>query len=172
MNSNENTHDPLIDRAVVSFDLAAEHHLAGCAPCQAERDRVEDALRRFAEVNREYASRPENFWEIQAARIGSARKESEARSRRTMALVPSVAVLLLAAGAILGSAPGMRPVATPKAVAAQVDPDHELLLEVERAIQADTPRALEPAMLMVEENEGNMPLNTSSERKEIRSHEN
>ena len=89
-----------------------------------------------------------------------------------MALVPSIAVLLLAAGVILGRAPGVRPAAVPKAVSAQVDPDHELLLEVERAIQADTPRALEPAMLMVEESEGNMPLNTSSERKEIRSHEN
>ena len=172
MNSNENTHDPLVERAVVSFDLAAEHHIANCQPCQVERDRVEDALRQFAEANREYASRPENFWEMQAARIQSAQKESAARSRRTMALVPSVAVLLLAAGVILGRAPGVRPVAAPKAVSAQVDPDHELLLEVERAIQADTPRALEPAMLMVEESEGNLPLNTSSERKEIRSHEN
>jgi hypothetical protein len=172
MNSNENTHDPLIERAMVGFDLAAEHHIAGCPPCQAERDRVEDALRQFAAANREYASRPENFWQVQAARIGSARKDSETNSRRTMALVPSIAVLLLAAGAILGRAPGVRPVATPKVATAQVDPDHELLLEVERAIQADTPRALEPVMLMVEESEGNLPLNTSSERKEIRSHEN
>ncbi len=172
MNSNENQHDPLVERAVVSFDLAAEHHIANCQPCQAERDLVEDALRQFAAANREYASRPEDFWETQAARIRSAQKESAARSRRTMTLVPSVAVLLLAAGAILGRAPHVRPVATPKAVTAQVDPDHELLLEVERAIQADTPRALEPAMLMVEESEGNMPLNSSSERKEIRSHAN
>ncbi|HYK49719.1 MAG TPA: hypothetical protein VEU94_08330 [Terriglobales bacterium] len=173
MNANENTHDPLIDRAVVSFDLAAEHHLASCAPCQAERDHVEDALKLFAAANREYASRPENFWEMQAARIRSAQKESVGRSRRIMALVPSIAVLLLAAGAILGRTPGVRPVASaPKAATAQVDPDHELLLEVERAIQADTPRALEPVMLIVEESEGNLPLHTSSERKEIRSHEN
>jgi hypothetical protein len=172
MNSDENTHDPLVERAVVSFDLAAEHHIANCQPCQVERDRVEDALRQFAAATREYASRPENFWEIQAAQIRSAQKDSEARSRLTMALAPSIAVLLLAAGSILGRAPGVRPITTPKMATVQVDPDHELLLEVERAIQADTPRALEPAMLMVEESEGNMPLHTSSEKKEIRSHEN
>jgi hypothetical protein len=90
-----------------------------------------------------------------------------------MALVPSIAGLLLAAGAILGRAPGVRPVATPTAAAtAHADSDHELLLEVERAIQADTPRALEPATLMVEESDGNLPLNTNSEKKESRSHEN
>ncbi|HST10598.1 MAG TPA: hypothetical protein VLL05_09485 [Terriglobales bacterium] len=173
MNSSENTHDPLIDRAVVSFDLAAEHHIAGCEPCQAERDRVEGALRQFAAANREYANRPEDFWELQAARMRSDRHESQGRSRLTMSLVPSVVVLLLAAVAILGRAPDVRPAETSRAVpTTQGDPDHELLLEVERAIQADTPRALEPATLMVEESEGNSPLNTSSERKEIRSHEN
>jgi len=171
MNSNENTHDPLVERAVVSFDLAAEHHIANCPPCQTERDRVEDALRQFAAANREYANRPDNFWEQQAARIRSARKDSEARSRLTMSLVPSVVVLLLAAFAILGRAPGVRPV-QPAPPVAQTDPDHELLLEVERAIQTDTPLALEPATLMVNESDGNLPLNSTSQRKEIRSHEN
>ena len=152
MNANENTHDPLIDRAVVSFDLAAEHHLANCAPCQAERDHVEDALSSFAAANREYASRPENFWEMQAARIRSAQKESVGRSRRTMASGAQHCRVAAAAGfAILGRAPGVRPVASLPRQRHQVDSDHELLLEVERAIQADTPRALEPATLMVEE---------------------
>jgi hypothetical protein len=172
MNSNENAHDPLVERAVVSFDLAAEHHIANCQPCQAERDRVEDALRQFAVANRENANRPENFWESQATRIRSARKDSETRSRLTLSLVPSVVVLLLAAFAILGRAPGVHPVATPTATAPQVDSDHELLLEVERAIQTDTPRALEPATLMVDESDGTLPLDTASQKKEIRSHEN
>jgi hypothetical protein len=173
MNSNENTHDPLVERAVVSFDLAAEHHLANCQPCQTERDRVEDALRQFAAANREYANRPENFWESQAARIRSAHQDSATRSRLTMSLVPSVVVLLLAAFAILGRTPGVRPVTPPVAAATQqVDTDHELLLEVERAIQTDTPLALEPATLMVDESDGNLPLHRTSERKESRSHEN
>ena len=168
MNSNDNTHDPLVERAVASFDLAAEHHIAGCPPCQAERDHVEDALRQFAAANREYAKRPEDFWELQAARIRAARRDSDAKSRLTMTLVPTVVVLLLSAFAILGRAPGVRPVQP----AAQVDTDHELLLEVERAIQSDTPRALEPATLMVDESDGNLPLDPASQNKETRSHAN
>jgi hypothetical protein len=171
MNSNDNTHDPLVECALVGFDLAAEHHIAECQPCQAERDQVEVALRQFAAANREYAKRPEDFWELQAGRIRAARAESDSKSRLTMTLVPSVVVLLLAAFAILGRAPGVRPI-QPTAPVAQGDSDHELLLEVERAIQSDTPRALEPATLMVNESDGNLPLDPALQNKETRSHEN
>ena len=71
MNSNENPHEPLVERALVSFDLAAEHHIAHCQPCQTEREKVEDALRQFGAANREYANRPTSFYEQQAARIRS-----------------------------------------------------------------------------------------------------
>ena len=171
MNSNENTHDPLVDRALVGFDLAAEHHIAECQPCQAERDQIEIALHKFAAANREYAQRPEDFWELQAGRIRAAHRESDSKSRLTMTLVPSVVVLLLAAFAILGRTPGVRPTRPPAPIA-QVDADHELLLQVERAIQSDTPRALEPATLMVDESDGNLPLDPALQNKETRSHEN
>jgi hypothetical protein len=171
MNSDENSHDSLVARALVGFDLAAEHHIAHCPPCQTERERVEDAVRQFSVANREYASRPEVFWEQQAARIRAARRESGQRSRLTMTLVPSMVVLLLLAIAVLGRAPGARPAAvtTPSV---QTDSDHELLLEVERAVGTGTPHALEPATLMVEESNGSGPLNSTSENKETRSHEN
>jgi len=171
MNSNENLHEPLVERALVSFDLAAEHHMARCQPCQTEREKVEEALRQFGAANREYADRPASFYEQQAARIRAAQQESRQKSRLTMTLVPSLVVLLLLAVALLGKAPGVRPIAVAPPVQ-QTDSDHELLLQVERAIQSDTPRALEPATLMVEENDGNRPLNRTSDRKETRSHEN
>jgi hypothetical protein len=171
MTSNTNTHDPLVERALAGFDLAAEHHIAECQPCQAERDQVEDALRQFAAAKREYAQRPEDFWELQAARIRAARHESESKSRLTTTLIPSVVVLLLAALAILGRAPRVYPIQHAAPVA-QVDSDHELLLEVERAIHSDTPRALEPATLMVDESDGNLPLDPALQNKETRSHEN
>jgi hypothetical protein len=171
MTSNHKSHDPLLERALTGFDLAAEHHMANCQPCQTEREHMEEVLRQFGAANREYASRPENFWEQQAARIRTARSECGQRSRLTMTLVPSVVVLLLLAFTILGRTPGIRPmVATTSAE--RIDPDHELLLEVERALQADTPLALQPATLMVEEDNGELPTNTGSERKEIRTHEN
>jgi hypothetical protein len=170
MNSNENAHDPLVEQALIGFDLAAEHHIAHCEPCQTEREKVADALRQFGAANREYANRPESFYEQQAARIRAAQQESKQGSRLAMALVPSLVVLVLLAIAMLHRAPGVRPVAVVPVVQ-QTDSDHELLVQVERAIQSDTPRALEPATLMVEDSDGNRPLNSRSERKETRSHE-
>lgn len=171
MNNEQNAHEPLVDKALVGFDLAAEHHLAGCEPCQGERDRMQEALREFAAANREHANRPESFWQQQALCIERARQRSETRSRVKLALVPAVVVLLLAAFVILGRPTGVRPGATVKP-AIQVDPDHELLLEVERVMQTDTPLALEPATLMVDERDSNWPLNSTSERKEVHSNEN
>ena len=171
MNSNENAHDPLVERALLGFDLAAEHHIAHCEPCQTERERVEEALRQFGAANREYANRPNSFWEQQAESIRAAQQASVRRSNATLALVPSVVVLLLLGFAVLGRAPGVRPVAVAPPPA-QTDSDHELLVGVERAMRTDTPRALQPATLMVEESSGNEPLNSTDESKERRSHEN
>lgn len=171
MNSNENAHDPLVEQALVGFDLAAEHHIAHCEPCQTERERVEEALRQFGAANREYANRPASFWEQQAASIRSAQQASVQRSRATLALVPSVVVLLLLGFAVLGRAPAVHSVAVAPPPA-QTDSDHELLVGVERAMRTDTPRALQPATLMVEESIGNEPLNSTYESEERRSHEN
>jgi hypothetical protein len=171
MNSNENAHDPLVEQALVGFDLAAEHHIAHCEPCQTERERVEEALSRFGAANREYANRPASFWEQQAASIRAAQQASVQRSRATLALVPSVVVLLLLGFAVLGRAPGVRPVAVAPPLT-ETDSDHELLVGVERAMGRRTPLALEPATLMVEESSGNEPLNSTDESKERRSHEN
>ena len=171
MNSNENAHDPLVEQALGGFDLAAEHHIAHCGPCQAERERVEAALRQFGAANREYANRPASFWEQQADSIRAARQASVQRSRATLALVPSVVVLLLLGFAVLGRAPAVRPVAVAPPLA-QTDSDHELLVGVERAMGRLPPLALEPATLMVEESSGNEPLNSTDESKERRSHEN
>jgi hypothetical protein len=172
MNSNENAHDPLVEQALIGFDLAAEHHIAHCEPCQTERERVEEALRGFGAANREYANRPASFWEQQAASIRAAQQASVRRSHAMVALVPSVVVLLLLGFAVLGRAPAVRPVAVAPATAVETDADHELLLGVERAIGADTPMALQPATLMVEESSSNEPLNSTYESKERRSHEN
>jgi len=171
MNHEQNVHEPLVERALVGLDLAAENHIANCEPCQVEREKMEDALRQFGAANREYAMRPESFWHQQALRIEAARRKSETRSRLTATLVPAVIVLLVAAFAVLDHAPHRPPVATAKP-AVQVDPDHELLVGVERTIQADTPLALEPATLMVDERDSSVPLSSTPERKEIRSNAN
>ena len=171
MNSHENSHDPLVEQALVSFDLAAEHHISNCPPCQAERELVEDALRQFGAANRELAQRPEAFWERQAAQIRGACRQSRKQSRITAALVPSVVVLLLAAFGILQREPATPPVAITQP-AVQVDQDHELLLAVEQVMQTDTPVALEPATLVVDQGNGSTRLNSRSERKGTYANEN
>jgi hypothetical protein len=168
MNANENSHDPLVERALVGLDLAAEHHLANCAPCQTERDRVQEALQLFGAANREYANRSETFWEKQAARIRAAQTERSHRSRLAMTLTPGLAVLMLLAFALLHRAP----VSPPVQPVAQIDYDHELLVEVERAVQTATPLSLQAATLMVEESDSTRPMHSANSAKEIRSNEN
>ena len=177
MNPNENTHEPLVDRALVGFDLAAEHHLANCQPCQEERERVEEALRLFGAANREYANRPESFWEQQAQRIRAARSERAQRSKIALTLTPGLAVLLLLGFALISRTPDTPPPTTSMNVptvqgTSNAMSDHELLLEVERAVGTDTPLSLEPATLLVEENEDAVPLESSTASKEPRTHEN
>jgi hypothetical protein len=169
MNPSENSHDPLVERALVGFDLAAEHHLANCAPCQAERERVQEALQLFGATNREYASRSESFWEQQAARIRAAQQErTRSRSRLTLTLTPGFAALVLLAFALLHRAQ----VPTPAQPVAKIDYDHELLVEVERAVQSGTPMSLQAATLMVEESDSSGPMNSGNSAKESHSHEN
>jgi hypothetical protein len=168
MNPSENSHDPLVERALVGFDLAAEHHLANCAPCQEERERVQEALQLFGAANRQYAHRSETFWEQQAARIRAAQQERARRSRLTLSLTPGLAALVLLAVVLLLRAPAP-PVPQPTA---QIDYDHELLVEVERAVQSATPMSLQAATLMVEESVSTGPMNSANSAKESRSHEN
>jgi hypothetical protein len=172
MNTNENSHEPLVERALVGFDLAAEHHLANCAPCQSEREQVADALRNFGAAKRQYANRPESFWEQQAARIRAARSERLQRSGVALALAPGLAVLLLVGIALVRHEPSPRPVTVAVFPGQSDASDHELLLEVERAVESDTPFSLEPATLMVEESDNRVPVNSTNSSKEPRSHEN
>ena len=168
MNTSKNSHDPLVERALVGFDLAAEHHLASCSPCQTERERVQEALREFGTANRQYAGRPENFWDQQAARIRAARNDRAQRSRLALTLAPGLAVLLLLAFALLSRGPSTRPAPT----TAQTDSDHELLVEVERVVQTDTPLSLEAVTLMGEQDDNNVSMSSTNSVKEPRSHEN
>ena len=55
---------------------------------------------------------------------------------------------------------------------AQVDPDHELLLAVERAVHNDGPAALDPAALLAEEMVQDLPAAHSPIRKKEPTHEN
>ena len=171
MTNEQNAHDSLVERVLVSFDLAAEHHLSQCEPCQAERDKLQDALRQFGAANREYAMLPESFWEQQAARIRANRNRSQSRARRVAVLAPALGALLLAGTLLVQRTPQVNPEARALATV-QANSDHELLLAVERAMESNTPEALAPVAWMEEEGAGSAALPVRSNQKESRSHEN
>lgn len=171
MSSEQNAHEPLVERVLVGLDLAAEHHVANCGPCQAERQRLEDALRQFGAANREYAARGEDFWERQAAQIRTKRREASGHVRMAARLAPALAALLLVGVLLVHRAPRVEPSAQ-SAPAVQTDSDHELLLAVERAVESDTPQALAPVAWVEQESDGREPSTIESNQKENRSHEN
>jgi hypothetical protein len=146
MTQNPNSHEPLIDSALIGLDLTAEHHLAHCPCCQGEREKTERALRQFAELKREQASRSEAFWEEQTARIRAARARLARRSSPAAILVPALALLLVIGFEL---APRRQPQA--RQTETQTISDHDLLVAVEQAVDNGTPYALEPVALMADE---------------------
>lgn len=170
MNSNldPNSHEPLIDSALIGLDLTAEHHLANCPCCQGEREKTEQALREFAEMQRDEATRPEPFWQAQADRIRAARAQISPRSPLRTALVPALALLLLLA---LQLTPQKE--TSPKPVQqVQAISDHDLLVEVERTMNTATPYALEPVALLSDESASTYSVPENNATKEPRSHVN
>ena len=107
-----------------------------------------EALPEWARASTEQA---EEFWQTQRSIVWSRISSSESAAatrlvRRSPLLAwPAAVALVLLAGLLLDRSSIAPPHKT------QVDPDHELLLAVERAVHNDGPAALEPAALLAEE---------------------
>lgn len=98
---------------------------------------------------------PETFWQSQQAAIqrriapgNSGSLFSLRFSMRGLARACAVA-LLLAAFALLKTGPNVVPV--PSQTQSSPDPDQELLVAIEQAVQSDGPASLEPAALLAEQ---------------------
>jgi uncharacterized membrane protein YdfJ with MMPL/SSD domain len=117
--------------------------------------------------------RPEEYWQRQRSNVWSRLSSSESAPasklvRRSPVLAWStVAALALLAGLMLDQASFV-----PPPHKAQADPDHELLVAVERALQKDGPAALEPAALLADEMVQEIPVARSPIRKKEPTHEN
>lgn len=108
-----------------------------------------DALPGWAQVATE---NNQEFWQNQRAGVWARISQAERRSARLPILGWALAAVTIAAsGWLLNRPSDLRPHQV------RVDPDHELLLEVERAVQTDGPLALEPAALLAEEMVQDLP---------------
>jgi hypothetical protein len=138
---------------------------------QSDQQALRPTLEALPEWARTSSERPEEFWQRQRdviwSRISSVDRHPNRMVRRPLVLACSVvAVMIMLAGLMLNRASYVPP---PKA---QVDPDHELLMAVERAVHNDGPAALDPAALLAEEMVQDLPASHSPIRKKEPTHEN
>ena len=128
-----------------------------------------EALPDWAQTSTE---RPEEFWQKQRSIVWSRISSPESGSATRLVRRPpvlawsTVSALVLLAGLMLDRGS----LAPPHK--ARVDPDHELLVAVERAVYNDGPAALEPAALLADEMVQDIPAARPPIRKKEPTHEN
>jgi hypothetical protein len=136
-------------------DAAAGEHLAACEPCRAELESLRAALGSVRADEQARAERPHLFWREQRMAIAAQIPAGREVTTRPLAWAGSLAVFALAAAWMTQSAPPAQPVARPAqdaaAVSAPADPDHDLLVDIQRSVRRDVPLALAPATLLAQE---------------------
>ena len=117
-------------------------HLENCEMCRME-------LKRLRQAMHGPATGTDDLWQAQRKNIWK-RIETSRSLRRASGWRwgYALAALILLATTLSMNSGNRTP--EPAPVQAQVDSDHELLLEVDRIVQSDGPMALEPAGLMTE----------------------
>ncbi len=139
---------------------------------ESDRQALRATLESLPDWGRASTEHSEEFWQKQRQAVWSRISTPQFRAQDRLARWSPVlagsalAAIVLLAGLILNRAPATLP------REAQVDPDHELLLQVERAVNNDGPAALDPAALLAEEMVQDMAAVHPPVRKKEPTHEN
>ena len=146
---------------------ASNIHLATCASCRGEHDRLRRVLAELPSLARVVAQNADAFWEKQRTAIwADIVKVKPRKENPTLAWALGAAVLVVAS-LLLSVAPD------PVPTRAAADTDHELMIQLERTLQSEVPEALEPAALLAREiTQNSQPNSVSPVRKKESSHEN
>jgi hypothetical protein len=160
--------DSEVEEMLLAPATENRHHLEQCDSCKVEVQRIRRPLETLNRTVRTAAEKPEDFWQRQRMAIRERIAATQSRPiRRPARLAWAAAALIATATLVLDSAPKLEP---PQA---RIDPDHELLIEVERILQSDGPQALEPAALLTREiSQDTQPNSTFPLRKKESHHEN
>ena len=120
-------------------------HLAECARCAAERDRLQETVAAVAAQARHAAERSEAAWDRQARQL-LYRVQEPRRTRRRWrwATVPALVGIAALAGVWLQHESPSHPLA---------ENDEALLTAVQQSIRADIPSALRPVALLLDGDE-------------------
>jgi len=147
--------DEQLTELLLDGRAVAAEHVQACAPCRAELLRLLGATEALRKDLSEATS--EDFWQRQRTAIWTrlASQPGQAQQGIGWAWAAATALALVAA-LLLGQSPA------PVPAQARVDPDHELLLAVERAVQSDGPQALAPAALLAREMTQNLSVGSGS----------
>lgn len=146
MRRNDGLSQHLTDEQVASAlvdspDNGLPAHVASCTTCREELTTLRRGILALREETRAASEKPEVSWIRQRVAIAGKRL----RQRTVSPRLAWAAGLALVAG--LGSLYVTRE-QHPGRIVAVADPDHQLLMDVERAIRRDLPLALEPAALI------------------------
>ncbi len=135
---------------------------------------IQDALDRWRDSAAERAERPDWFWSRQHARV-----MSDINSRRS-ASVPKlawagIAATVAVAASLMFPAPSQKQVQPQLQTEARQEvqiSDHDLMLAVERTLNAGTPSSLEPASLLADEMNQALVTQTGSRKTKESKYEN
>ncbi len=128
-------------------------HAEGCAPCREDVRRLAAATRGLKQELGWVEAQPEYFWTRQRAQI-AARLAEPAGSLR-WAFAGGLALLALATVLLMNPPSASLPPAPAAAQNQAVDPDEQLLREIEHSLSHQVPGPLMPATLLVQEIDAN-----------------
>ena len=118
---------------------------------ESDQQALQPLLEALPEAAREAAAREEHFWSQQREAIWSRIADSEKHHRRVLGFLALAATAAMIVMGVFLTSHRTAPAPPSQLVHRQVDPDQELLLAVENAVQIGGPAALEPAALLAEE---------------------
>ncbi len=152
---NDHLPDQQFDAALVAEpDAAVSQHLAGCEDCRFELEQLRAVLGGARAEALSRAERSQLFWREQRMAIAAQIPVGREIATRPLAWAGSFAIFALAAAWMTYSAPPVAPVdrvQSSASISAPADPDHDLLVDVQRSVRREVPRALEPASLIAQE---------------------
>ena len=138
-----------------------------------EGKEIQSTLETWRESTAERAERPDWFWSRQHARIMSRINPQRSAGIPKLAWASLAATIAVAVSLMLPSRPEkqVQPQEKVESAAVQMS-DHDLMLAVERTLNAGTPSSLEPASLLADEMNQALETQDQSRKAKERKYEN